>query len=186
VLRHVIDRTRHADCAPAQRGFLRAIFLGFLITLGLIAFSLGGGALSALEPGDSGLRTLPIERTGEAHAGFAGKLDLGRTVLARGTTRLDQALALPRGTQVLSTHVLIKPHASNRILQRTRDGFYVPWDGDADSLRDAGLRPSGGDVVDFKVLEGDLQSLSFPLTVVLAVRTPEGLSRAELLVEAPE
>lgn len=83
---------------------------------------------------------------------------------------------------VLSTHVILREHGTNRLLHRTADGFFIPWDRDPARLADTGARPQGGQLT-FKVLDESLAGASLPLTVVVLARTAAGDLTGEFMVE---
>ncbi len=101
------------------------------------------------------------------------------SVAAGGDIRVTvQAPAQP----VLSTHVILREHGTNRLLQRTADGFFIPWDRDPARLADTGARPEGGQLT-FKILDESLAGASLPLTVVVLARTASGDLTGEFMVE---
>ncbi|MBM3489537.1 MAG: hypothetical protein FJX68_03665 [Alphaproteobacteria bacterium] len=56
-----------------------------------------------------------------------------------------------------------------RSLQRTNQGYWLPWDGTPASLIDNGFQPTGG-LLTFKVLKEDLTQRFLPVTVTVAYR----------------
>ena len=78
------------------------------------------------------------------------------------------------GDTVLSAHVVLRPHSSSLALARDRDGFWAPWNGDPATLPDTAVTREDGRLV-FKIFAAPPRSLTPPLRVTLAYRTPEGL-----------
>ncbi len=58
-------------------------------------------------------------------------------------------------------------------LQRSNLGYWLPWDGDVDSLIDNRLPLNGDGTVTFKVVKEDLSDKMFPIAVTLAYTVGE-------------
>jgi len=87
------------------------------------------------------------------------------------------------GDQILATHIVARVHSTSQAMQRTNLGYWVPWDGDIDSLVDNQMPRAGGQIT-FKILDQSLEGLSAPLTVTLMYRTPAGMKIGQFQVEA--
>ena len=82
-----------------------------------------------------------------------------------GDLRLTVALG---GDSPESTHVwAILGGAERR--QRTRDGYWVPWDGDLDSLAENGFEADGG-LIEFKLLDEDFAAENHGITLAVGYR----------------
>ncbi len=62
-------------------------------------------------------------------------------------------------------HVMARE--GGRLMQRSRNGYWLPWNGDVSRLRDAGFRPQGG-MLTYKITAEDLSGRMFPLKFTLA------------------
>ncbi len=62
-------------------------------------------------------------------------------------------------------HVMLRE--GGRMLQRSRNGYWLPWNGDVSVLRDAGFRAQGGTLT-YKITAEDLSGRMFPLKFTLA------------------
>ena len=58
---------------------------------------------------------------------------------------------------------------TNRMLQRTNDGYWVAWDRKLTSLVDNQITPQNGKLV-FKVFAEDISAAQFPLSITLAYK----------------
>lgn len=106
---------------------------------------------------------------------------IGDVVVEDGWVEIARAIALD-GAQLVASHVVARPHSTNRLLQRTRSGYWVPWDRRLESLEDNGFAPSG-DEVDVKIVSEELAGTAFPVTFVVILRTTAGLAYGEFTVE---
>lgn len=77
------------------------------------------------------------------------------------------------GDEVLSVHTMIRPASSNIVLMRDRDGFWVNWDGDMNSLIPAAARNDDG-MLTYKIFQQPPQGVN-AMTVTIAYQTAEGL-----------
>ncbi len=102
-------------------------------------------------------------------------------VSGSGAIGLSKAVIAPSGP-IVSTHVILKSHGNGTLLHRTANGYFIPWNGDKDTLADTGFRARNG-VVTFKILNEALDGVSFPLTVVLVIRTETEELSGEFTVE---
>lgn len=87
------------------------------------------------------------------------------------------------GDQVLATYIVARVHSTSQAMQRTNLGYWVPWDGNLDSLVDNQMPQANGQIT-YKVLDQSLDGLAAPLTVTLLYRTPAGLKLGQFYVEA--
>ena len=72
------------------------------------------------------------------------------------------------GDAPTETHVMATM-PDGRSLQRTNQGYWLPWDGKPASLIDNGFQPSGG-LLAYKVLKEDISKRFLPITVTVAYR----------------
>lgn len=87
-------------------------------------------------------------------------------VAATGVTRtVDLSGDTPTATFV-TAHLPDGKH-----LQRSNLGYWLPWDGQVDSLIDNRLPLNGDGTVTFKVVKEDLSDKMFPIAVTLAYAT---------------
>lgn len=70
---------------------------------------------------------------------------------------------LPTATYVMAHDM------TNRMLQRTNDGYWVAWDRKLTSLVDNQIVPQNGKLV-FKVFAEDISASKFPLSITLAYK----------------
>jgi hypothetical protein len=98
---------------------------------------------------------------------------LGEVKVMPATAVVSRAVDLDSGEQPNATYVTMTLREGKR-LQRTNEGYWVPWDGAVDSLVDNRFQPLGSQLV-FKVLKEDLTGYMFPLTVTIAYRVPSGV-----------
>lgn len=77
---------------------------------------------------------------------------------------------LTGGDAVDTTHVVVREHSTNRALQRNNLGFFVPWDGNLDTLIDNHFSTENGSIV-FKILRDGVGDLLYPLSVSIGYRT---------------
>jgi ribosomal protein L14 len=73
-----------------------------------------------------------------------------------------------QGDVPTATYVIARD-MTNRMLQRTNDGYWVAWDSKVDSLVDNQIQPQNGKLV-FKVFAEDISGASFPLSITLAYK----------------
>lgn len=73
-----------------------------------------------------------------------------------------------QGDVPTATYVLAHDR-SNQILQRTNDGYWVPWDRKVSSLIDNQFQPQNGKLV-FKVFAEDISGANFPLSITLVYK----------------
>lgn len=60
------------------------------------------------------------------------------------------------------------------LLQRNNLGYWVPWDGNPDTLIDNHFAPVG-DQLTFKILKEDISEQFFPISFIISYRTAAGL-----------
>lgn len=70
---------------------------------------------------------------------------------------------------VPSATYLIARDMSNRMLQRTNDGYWIAWDSKLTSLIDNQIQPQSGKLT-YKVFAEDISAAKFPLSVTLAYK----------------
>lgn len=68
-----------------------------------------------------------------------------------------------------SATYLIARDTTNRMLQRTNDGYWVAWDSKLTSLVDNQIQPQNGKLT-YKVFAEDISAAKFPLSVTLAYK----------------
>ena len=98
---------------------------------------------------------------------------LGEIKVAPATAAVSRLVDLDGGEQPSATYVTMTLREGKR-LQRTNEGYWVPWSGSVDSLLDNRFQPAGSQLL-FKVLKEDLTGYMFPLTVTIAYRVPGGV-----------
>lgn len=86
----------------------------------------------------------------------------GKVVDLRLTVALD-------GDQAITSHVYAQV-ASAELRQRTNEGYWIPWDGNRDSLIDNRF-PVEGDRIVYKVLDEDIGVENQGISIVIAYRT---------------
>ncbi len=77
------------------------------------------------------------------------------------------------GDEVLWVHTMIRPASTNIIMMRDRDGYWVNWDGDMNSLITSSARNDDG-LLTFKIFQKPPQGVN-SMTVTVAYQTPDGL-----------
>lgn len=92
---------------------------------------------------------------------------LGTITLAPGVSRLDVTIDL--GGDVPTATYVIAHNPTNQALQRTNDGYWIPWDSKVASLVDNHFAPAGGKLT-YKLVAEDLSGAFFPLSFTLAYR----------------
>ena len=128
--------------------------------MSFIKHALIGGAVALL---------LPIAAFAESLTVQGAKLD---TVSVDPTNPVIEKMIDVGSDTVTATYVI--GHASdNMIMQRTRSGHWIKWDGDKASLQSNGFK-AVGDQIKFKILKEDLSGVLFPLTISVAYRTANG------------
>lgn len=85
---------------------------------------------------------------------------------------------LPTATYVIARGL------TNQLLQRTNDGYWIPWDSQQSSLIDNKLTVQGGKLV-YKVLSEDLSGALFPLSITLAYTADGAFKYGVFAVEKP-
>lgn len=109
-------------------------------------------------------------------AGAADRLDMDGVFLpgqAIGADGVLEATIDATGDEVLSVHTMIRPASTNIIMMRDRDGYWVNWDGDRNSLIPSSARNDDG-VLTYKIFQTPPKGVN-AMTVTIAYRTPEGL-----------
>ncbi len=101
--------------------------------------------------------------------------DVTRAVITR-TVNLDGDV--PTATYVIARGL------TNELLQRTNDGYWVPWDSRQSTLIDNKLTVQGGKLV-YKVLSEDLSGALFPLSITLAYTAGGTFKYGVFAVEKP-
>jgi ribosomal protein L14 len=109
-------------------------------------------------------------------AGAAQALD---RLSATGARLAPEVVADPRKAVVVRTVDLqgdvpsatyVMAHdLTNRMLQRTNDGYWIAWDRKLTSLVDNQITPQNGKLV-FKVFAEDISAAQFPLSITLAYK----------------
>ena len=129
-----------------RRGFARAAAI-------VVAVAVGVTAASA---------ALAIDRLTETGARLAPEVvaDARKAVVVR-TVDLQ-------GDQPSATYVMAHD-LTNRMLQRTNDGYWIAWDRKFGSLVDNQITPQNGKLV-FKVFAEDISAAQFPLSITLAYK----------------
>ncbi len=84
--------------------------------------------------------------------------------------------------KVLSSHAVAR-FQSNAARQRTSSGYWVPWNGETESLVDLGLMSSAESVLTFQLTDEDLSTQFLPITFTVIVRTAEDLRWGYLVVD---
>lgn len=64
-------------------------------------------------------------------------------------------------------HVHVMAREGGRMYQRSRNGYWLPWNGDIAKLRDAGFKAQSG-LLTYKITAEDLSGRMFPLKFTLA------------------
>ncbi len=72
------------------------------------------------------------------------------------------------GDQPTATYVFAR-FGNNQPLQRTNEGYWIPWTGDQDALIDNRFRPQG-DSLTFKITDEDLSPAFLPVHFFVAYR----------------
>lgn len=90
---------------------------------------------------------------------------------------------LAMGDPVDASFVVLREHSTNRLLQRTNTGFFVPWDGRSETLADNRF-PAEDGVIRFKILRDSVAGLLFPLSVAIGYRTGGVLKTGQFAIEA--
>lgn len=72
------------------------------------------------------------------------------------------------GDQPTATYVFAR-FGNNQPLQRTNEGYWIPWSGDRDTLIDNRLQPQG-DSLTFKIADEDLSTAFLPVHFFVAYR----------------
>jgi hypothetical protein len=109
-------------------------------------------------------------------AGAADRLDKDGVFLpaqAIGANGVLEATIDATGDEVLSVHTMIRPASTNIIMMRDRDGYWVNWDGDRNSLVPSAARNDNG-ILTYKIFQTPPKGVN-AMTVTVAYRTPEGL-----------
>ncbi len=101
--------------------------------------------------------------------------DATKAVIVR---TVDLGGDLPTATYVIARDL------TNQLLQRTNDGYWVPWDSQKSSLIDNKLTVQGGKLV-YKVLSEDLTGALFPLSITLAYTADGAFKYGVFAVEKP-
>jgi hypothetical protein len=86
---------------------------------------------------------------------------------------VQRTVQLDAGEAVSATYVSMRTN-DGRYLQRTNEGYWMPWSGGQAALADNRLQPVGN-LLTFKVLKQDLSDQSFPLTITISYRTAAGV-----------
>ena len=98
---------------------------------------------------------------------------------------LESALSLSVETddlEVVETYVVAR-FQNNAPRKRTTSGFWVPWNGQTDTLTDLSLQPSADGVIEFPLIEEDLSSQFLPITFTVIVRTSTDVRWGYLVVD---
>lgn len=120
----------------------------FLTAAVLLLSSVGAAAAEKLSTAGTALTDVAVDPAAVATSGVARVIDLSGDV--------------PTATFV-TAHLPDGKH-----LQRSNLGYWLPWNGDADSLIDNRLPLNGDGTVTFKVVKEDLSDKMFPIAVTLA------------------
>lgn len=125
----------------------------FLTTAVLLLSTVGAGAAEKLSTGGTALADIAVNPAAVATSGVSRTIDLSGDA--------------PTATFV-TAHLPDGKH-----LQRSNLGYWLPWDGDVDSLIDNRLPLNGDGTVTFKVVKEDLSDKMFPIAVTLAYTVGE-------------
>ena len=128
----------------------RQAFLAAVLSL---SFAAGAAAAEKLTVAGAALADVTVNPATVATTGISRKIDLA-------------------GDAPTATHVTAHL-PDGRHLQRSNLGYWLPWDGDVDSLIDNRLPLNGDGTVTFKVLKEDLSDKMFPIAVTLAYTVGE-------------
>lgn len=112
----------------------------------------------------TGARLVPEKLTDTSKAVIVRTVDLGGDI--------------PTATYVIARDL------TNQLLQRTNDGYWVPWDSQKSSLIDNKLTVQDGKLV-YKVLSEDLSGALFPLSITLAYTAGGAFKYGVFAVEKP-
>lgn len=129
-----------------RRGLARSVAISVLVAAGL-------GATAAAHAAD---------RLTEAGARLAPEMvaDPRKAVVTR---IIDLQGDVPSATYLIARDM------TNRMLQRTNDGYWIAWDSKLTSLIDNQIQPQNGKLT-YKVFAEDISAAKFPLSVTLAYK----------------
>lgn len=99
-------------------------------------------------------------------------------------TKVTITRTVELGGDVPTATYVIARGLTNQLLQRTNDGYWIPWDSQQSSLIDNKLTVQGGKVV-YKVLSEDLSGALFPLSITLAYTAGGAFKYGVFAVEKP-
>lgn len=125
----------------------------FLTAAVLLLLTVGAGAAEKLSTAGMALTDVAVNPAAVATSGVSRTIDLSGDI--------------PTATFV-TAHLPDGKH-----LQRSNLGYWLPWDGDVDSLIDNRLPLNGDGTVTFKVVKEDLSDKMFPIAVTLAYTVGE-------------
>jgi hypothetical protein len=108
--------------------------------------------------------------------------DLGRVHAADLSEGLSISVDLG-GDVPSATHVIAR-FQNNRPHMRGTDGLWAPWNGDVNTLDDAGAAIADGILI-FDVLEGLPTGLFYPVSFTVVYRTTAGLKSGTIVVDGP-
>jgi hypothetical protein len=98
---------------------------------------------------------------------------LSQVKVAPASALVQRTVQLDAGEVVTATYVSLRNN-NGLILQRTNEGYWVPWSGTGGALMDNRFQ-AVGNLLTFKVLKQDISDQSFPLTISISYRTSAGL-----------
>lgn len=107
--------------------------------------------------------------------------DFGRVSAAEIISGLSLAVDVGE-LEVVSTHAVAR-FQSNASRKRTANGFWVPWNGQTETLTDLVLMPSAEGVLTFSLIEEDLSSQYLPIAFTVIVRTVKDVRWGYVVVD---
>jgi hypothetical protein len=107
--------------------------------------------------------------------------DFGRVSVEDVGNRLSLAVNVGE-LEVVSTHAVAR-FQSNMPRKRTANGFWLPWDGQTETLIDLKLKPSADGVLSFALIEEDLSAQFLPIAFTVIVRSPKDVRWGYLVVD---
>ena len=84
--------------------------------------------------------------------------------------------------EIVSTHAVAR-FQSNASRKRTANGFWVPWNGQTETLTDLALMPSAAGILTFSLIEEDLSSQYLPIAFTVIVRTVKDMRWGYVVVD---
>ena len=107
--------------------------------------------------------------------------DFGRINV--GATKKALSLSIEINDQdVVATYAVARLQ-NNAPRKRMESGYWVPWDGQAETLADLGLLPSADGVLTFPLVDEDLSAEFLPITFTVIVRTAEDVRWGYVVID---